>query len=173
VNDKLINGWQYAYAVTAYDRGDPANKLESLESSYLANVVRVVPGTPSVEKASTEKLEVGVYPNPYRTHAAWDGNLERDRKIYFYNLPSHCEVRIFTLAGDLVDSFNHSSTTYTGEDIQWFQKYARGNKVFAGGEHAWDLVTKDDQAIATGLYLFTVENLDTGDIQTGKFLVIK
>jgi hypothetical protein len=43
----------------------------------------------------------------------------------------------------------------------------------AGGEHAWDLVTDNDQAIATGLYLFTVKNLDTGDIKRGKFAIIK
>lgn len=171
-NDKLLNGWQYAYSVTAYDRGDPANKLESLESSYLATVVKIAPGTPPSDQEG-EEVEVGVYPNPYRTHAAWDGNLERDRKIYFFNLPSHCEVRIFTLAGDLVDSFTHNAPAYGGDDIQWFQKFSRGETVFAGGEHAWDLVTKDDQAIATGLYLFTVENLNSGKIQTGKFLVIK
>ena len=171
-NKNLLNGWQYAYSVTAYDRGDPVNKLESLESSYLANVMRVIPGTPAPIEQE-KKLTVGVYPNPYRTRAAWDGSLERDRKIYFYNLPSHCEVRIFTLAGDLVDYFTHHSNAYTGTDIQWFLKFARGETVFSGGEHAWDLVTKDDQAIATGLYLFTVENLDSGEIQTGKFLVIK
>ncbi|MDZ7264887.1 MAG: hypothetical protein ONB16_09910 [candidate division KSB1 bacterium] len=172
VNENLLSGWQYAYAVTAYDRGDPANKLESLESSYLVNVARVLPGTPPAV-AEDQELKVGVYPNPYRTRAAWDGNLERDRKIYFYNLPANCEVRIFTLAGDLVDKFRHQHQNYDGTDIQWFQKYARGKTIFAGGEHAWDLVTKDDQAIATGLYLFTVENLETGKIQTGKFLVIK
>jgi hypothetical protein len=172
VNDKLLNGWQYAYAVTAYDRGDPANKLESLESSFLTNIVRVLPGTPAISDKE-QPVKVGVYPNPYRAHAAWDGTLERDRKIYFYNLPAHCEVRIFTLAGDLVDSFTHSSAHYNGTDIQWFQKFARGATVFAGGEHAWDLVTKDDQAIATGLYLFTIEDLNSGSIQTGKFLVIK
>jgi len=43
----------------------------------------------------------------------------------------------------------------------------------AGGEYAWDLITDNDQAIATGLYLFTVENKRTGDIKRGKFLVIK
>lgn len=171
-NDKLLNGWQYAYSITAYDRGDPDNKLESLESSFLINIVSVIPGTPAVADEN-QKLKIGVYPNPYRAHAAWDGNLERDRKIYFYNLPQNCEVRIFTLAGDLVDKFTHTSTNYDGTDIQWFQKFARGETVFAGGEHAWDLVTKDDQAIATGLYLFAVEDLDSGDIQTGKFLVIK
>ena len=49
---------------------------------------------------------------------------------------------------------------------------------FSGGEHAWDLITRDDQAIASGLYLFTVKNLDNeslsyGKIKEGKFLIIK
>jgi hypothetical protein len=44
---------------------------------------------------------------------------------------------------------------------------------FSGGEHAWDLITKADQAIATGLYLFSVKDGDTGEIRVGKFLVIK
>lgn len=35
----------------------------------------------------------------------------------------------------------------------------------SGGEHAWDLITKDDQAIATGLYIFTVKNNKTGFIK--------
>ena len=39
--------------------------------------------------------------------------------------------------------------------------------------HAWDFITRFDQAIATGLYLYSVKDSDTGEIQTGKFLVIK
>ena len=43
----------------------------------------------------------------------------------------------------------------------------------SGGEHAWDLITESDQAIASGLYLFTVKNSNNGNIKRGKFLVIK
>lgn len=175
-NENLLNGWQYAFSVSAFDQGNPEINLQSLESSQRANAVRVFPGAPTSEQQLAEgksDLKVSVYPNPYRSIATWDGNLERDRKIYFFNLPSQCEVRIFTLAGDLVDQFDHYSEDYTGEGIQWFEKFSKGKRVFAGGEHAWDLVTADDQALATGMYFFTVENKKTGDIQRGKFLVIK
>jgi len=168
VNTNLHNGWQYAYAVTAFDRGNPEEKLYSLESSQRRSLVYVFPGKPP-----SEDLPVRVYPNPYRAYAAWDGTLERQRKIYFYNLPPLCEVRIYTLAGDLVDSFIHDSQRYQGTDIRWFQDFSSEKALFAGGEHAWDLVTKDDQAIASGLYLFTVKDLRTGKIKRGKFLVIK
>ena len=40
-------------------------------------------------------------------------------------------------------------------------------------KHAWDLISRQNQAIATGLYLFSVKDESTGDIFTGKFLVIK
>ncbi len=176
-NENLLNGWQYAYSVSAFDRGDPTINLGSLESSRLSNVVRVFPGSPSQEAQMAQEpekeMEIGVYPNPYRAGGAWDGNLERDRKMYFYNLPANAEVRIYTLAGDLVDSFEHRGASYSGEGVQWFEKFSRGNRVFAGGEHAWDLVTESDQALASGLYIYTVENLDTGKMQRGKFMVIK
>jgi hypothetical protein len=131
----------------------------------------VLPGTAPVERASDGT--VGVYPNPYYASAIWDGRGERDRKLYFRNLPASAEVHIFTLAGDLVDSFEHDAATYSATDMSWFQRYSDGTQQFSGGEHAWDLVTANDQAIATGLYLFTVKNKATGEIQRGKFLVIK
>jgi hypothetical protein len=43
----------------------------------------------------------------------------------------------------------------------------------SGGEHAWDMITMYDQATASGLYLFTVENQFSGEIKEGKFLLIK
>ena len=164
-----LNGWQYVYGVSAYDQGDSAAGVASLESKTV--IARVIPGTPPSD--GTKKI--GVYPNPYYANAIWDGAGERTRKIYFYNLPRHAEVRIYTLAGDIVAEFTHDAATYRGADIQWFQQFG-GNDVplqFAGGEHAWDLVTKYDQALATGLYLFTVKDTDSGSIQTGKFLIIK
>jgi hypothetical protein len=75
----------------------------------------------------------------------------------------------------MVDSFTHHGDSYNGMDIQWYEQFSDPEKrtIFPGGEHAWDLVTSSDQAIATGLYLFTVKDLDSGDVQRGKFLVIK
>ena len=167
----LNNGWQYAYAVTAYDRGDEANNLESLETSKRPTTVTVFPGaTPAAENSG---LHVGVYPNPYNSNARWDGFLERERKIYFFDLPASCEIRIYSMTGDLVDTIQHNAATYTGSDIQWFDSFSTGIPKFSGGEHAWNLVSKDDQAIATGLYLYTVEDHSTGNVQRGKFLVIK
>ena len=167
------NGWQHAISLTAFDRGDPTNNLESLESSPLANMVRVFAGKPGND--GFQHGEPFVYPNPYYAGASWEGasSFEEDRKIMFANLPSNCEVRIYTVAGDFVDSFTHEES-YDGSDTRWFTTYSDPSKTqFSGGEHAWDLLSKDNQIIARGIYLFSVKDLGTGKVVQGKFVVIK
>ncbi|MFN8396461.1 MAG: hypothetical protein U0176_17690 [Bacteroidia bacterium] len=171
--DKVQNGWQHAIAVTAFDEGDAVNNLESLESSTLANMVRAFPGKPGNDGFTNG--DPFVYPNPYYAGASWEGasTFEEDRKIMFANLPNECEVRIYTVAGDLVDQFNHNQA-YNGDDIRWYGTYSdTGATKFAGGEHAWDLLSKDNQIIARGIYLFSVKDLSSGKIFKGKFVVVK
>lgn len=165
-----LNGWQYVYTVTAFDAGDPVNNVQSLESSRLQNARRVIPGT---VPSDVMEFEPFVYPNPYYANAQWDGSGERERKLYFANLPKRAEIRIYTMAGDLVRNMRHESDAQSGSDIDWFARYSDSSVQFSGGEHAWDLITDNDQATATGLYLFTVEDLDTGTIKRGKFVIIK
>jgi len=148
LNDNVHNGWPYWYAVTAFDRGDPDNNLPSLESSINLNKMLVYPGT-----KPTARGEIGVYPNPYRARAVWDGLSERERMLYFNNLPADAQIRIYTLAGDLVDVFEHHDPDY--------------------GEHAWDMISQKDQPVATGLYICAVKDLNSGEVRTAKFLVIK
>src|SRR5664280_941293 len=126
----LLDGWQYLFSVTAFDKGDPVNNLGPLESSRLANMKSILPGTLPTDDSKTK---VGVYPNPYYGSAIWDGTpIERLRKIYFYNLPSDCEITIYTLAGDVVKRLQHNSTA-NGQDIRWFDQYAAGsNQQFTG-----------------------------------------
>ena len=168
-NSEIKDGWLNYYAITAYDRGDPDANLESLESSIYSNRVYVYPG----ESASVEDQwpdEPTVYPNPYRGQALWDGYGSRNKMIWFRNLPEEAEIRIFSLAGDLVDVIQHDES-YKGQDINNIDE--RKNPLMSGGEHAWDLITMYDQATASGLYLFTVEDKNSGKVKEGKFLIIK
>ncbi len=171
-NVGILNGWpeKNVYSVTSYDTGDPKTDLESLESSVLENMTSVIAG-----KRPNDNFEwkVGVYPNPYRVSAGWDGPEVRDRLIWFTGLPSKCTIRIYTIAGELLDEIDHDSETWKADDVERLSSVASGNLSLSGGEHAWDLITKYDQAIATGLYLYSVEDKATGATRTGRFLVIK
>ena len=44
--------------------------------------------------------------------------------------------------------------------------------VFSGGEHARDILSQSKQTISQGIYLFSVKDLDTGEIRQGKLVVI-
>lgn len=173
VNSGVKNGWpdKTVYALTAFDTGDPATGLESLESSRNENRTPVIPGSPPIEDASTP---VSVYPNPYRARAGWDGAGQRERMLWFTHLPAKANIRIYTLSGDLVDEIEHDASSYRGADTRNLsQRSGSDQTVMSGGEHAWDLISMHDQAIATGMYVFTVKNYVTGKVQVGKFLVIK
>ena len=97
-------------------------------------------------------------PNPYVASASFEptnpvSRAERgDRRLYFANVPQRCTIRIYTVAGELVDVIEHEGDLNEG-------------KAF------WDLRTKDNMNISYGLYLFHVES-DEGSY-IGKFAVIK
>lgn len=172
-NTGILNGWpdKNVFSVTSYDTGDPATGLVSLESSTLENRTAVVAGKAPVEPG--DEWVTGVYPNPYHAHAAWDGLGVRERMIWFYGLPHKATIRIFTIAGELIKTIDHDADTYNGADIVSLKDLSTSNTVYAGGEHAWDLITDYDQASATGLYLYSIEDKESGKIQTGRFLIIK
>jgi hypothetical protein len=174
--NNIPNGWQYAVAITSFDRGNEETNLESLESSFLANNRRAFAGT--LPNNDIEENEPFAYPNPYYYGAAWEGRSnfqEESRKMIFANLPKRCVIRIYTVAGDFIDEIHHDEN-YNGTDVRWFRTFAAEDgtqNTFSGGEHAWDLLSLDSQIISRGLYMFTVEDIDTGKSQTGKFVIVK
>lgn len=172
--DNLLNGWQYQFTVTAFDKGNKILKIGSLESSFTENEMRVFTGTNTKAIGEDSKSSIGVYPNPYRTTAAWDGGTSRTNKIYFTNLPAKCTISIYTSNGDLVANLTHNADTYQGQDAKWFEVYGNKDKmVFSGGEHAWDLLSNSKTTISMGVYLFTVKDTQTGNVEVGKFAVMK
>lgn len=159
----LMNNVEYHYVVTAFSKPDTVLDFPSLESSKRANAVTITPGTGAKEKVG----DVAVVPNPYRgdldynsfnppwekpdlTRERW---LEQDRRIQFINLPERSTIKIYTLSGRLVETLTHNSAEKGFED--------------------WNLTSHVNQAVASGIYLFTVENEETGNVQTGKFVIIK
>jgi len=164
-----IDGLQLAepvyLAVTAFDYGNPAADLSPLESSPLANAVEVWPIN-SAEVVKNERPKPGVYPNPYRlsddyNSAGWEdpdrsgADPERSRKVTFTNVPDTCTISIWTLDGDLVRRLDHAEDPINSQ----------------ASVVVWNLITRNTQAVKTGIYLYTIESRFGTDV--GKLVIIK
>lgn len=168
----LRDGFSYWGAVTSYDIGD--TKVTSLESGIGQNKFQAVtmprPGDPG--------RRVIVFPNPYRVEAAWDrGARVRDHYLWFAQLPSRCVLRVYTLGGDRVFETHFDGSSYRGAGARGLhdpkQDLDTPPPVLPGASYAWNLITDRGQALASGLYLFAVEDLDSGAVSRGKFVVVK
>lgn len=152
------NGFDYVYVVTAVSERllqvrDGLRITERLESPLLAALDSVV--TPRVDPRARAG-GVHVVPNPYRGRAPWErppvpGDV-LVKHVDFVGLPAgRSVVRIYTLAGDLVQRIDHDGQH--------------------GGEARWNLISRNGQDVASGVYLFTVES-SVGH-QVGRFVILR
>ena len=170
----LRDGFKYFASVTSYDLGN--TEIESLESGASQNKTLAIPGPAPGEHAGAG--QIGVFPNPYRVEARWDqGQRVRDHYLWFVNLPQHCTLKIFTLSGDLVFSTDFDGASYRGEGARGIYDPQRELDVdpptLSGRSYGWNLITREGQAAATGLYLYAIEDRWSGKRTVGKFLIVK
>ncbi len=164
VIDNLLPSVSYYFSVTAFDAGLPSAGLGALESPIQANIQLAYP-THSPESVQEQKLDVSVFPNPYKLDENYrgqgfedpnrEGFRERMRRIHFINLPPECTIKIFTLDGDLVRQIHHPTSRFSDTPTHT----------------AWDLITRNTQAAQSGIYLYSIESAN--GTQVGKFVIIK
>ena len=155
-------------AVTAKDFGAPKMGVPAIKSSPESNA------TATVTANLTTTKDVIVVPNPYRGDVdyrdmGWedaDGQYyyaEEYRKIAFINIPERCVIRIYTLAGDLCKVITHNGNS-DSDTPYWYGK---------NGAY-WNLINDNLQAVMSGIYLFSVQDVDKKkDDFVGKFVIIK
>jgi hypothetical protein len=81
-------------------------------------------------------------------------NEDRTRSIHFINLPHKCTIRIFTIDGDLVREIQHDAPVGAPQS----------------SHERWDLITRNTQAVVSGIYYYSVES-EFGS-QIGKLVII-
>ena len=146
----VLKGFTYYYAVTSFDDGLTA--IGELESSRGQSTIEVNVAAPPAADLS----EIAVVPNPYLGSAVWDHVPtffeQWWAQLQFINLPAGVStIRIYTLSGDLLQ-------TIVNDDGDSFA--------------TWDLITRRNGDIASGLYIFTVENA-AGKVEASKFVVAR
>ncbi len=101
---------------------------------------------------------IKVVPNPYIVRNPWEVSSDYG-ELRFTNLPDECEIRIYTLAGNLIKTLEHKVEATASSAIQ-------------GGTEKWDILTDNNQRPASGIYIYHIETPD-GDTKTGKFALIR
>jgi hypothetical protein len=163
VDRTVHNGMHYFYSVTAYDHvlvgGVPERPGAYGDPS--SNFIYVNPLSDAQQDPDTfDGNEVYVVPNPATTETMGPWRLEPNQddptgiKVEFRNLPACVStVRIYTVAGDLVEVLHHDGSS---------------------GTLPWDLVSRNGQDVTSGIYLFSVEPEDGRFPRTiGKFVVVR
>ena len=147
--DTPLDGIPYYYAVSAYDGYKSAEEAgQELLPSYspLSNYkksadnapIPVFPGTLYETGDDIPPLDrVLVVPNPYRGTAEWE--VEYEDRIKFTNLPPVAKISIFSLSGDLIKVLEHTD---------------------GQADEYWDLITRNNQSVVSGLYVYVVEAPD-------------
>jgi hypothetical protein len=105
----------------------------------------------NAQAASNQLEEIRVVPDPYFVHySAMVERGEGQSVLEFQNVPDECTIRIYSLAGDLVNTIRHSDGT---------------------GVARWNLQTASRQQVASGIYIYHVES-PYGEYM-GRFAVVK
>jgi hypothetical protein len=178
VDDYVHNGLPYWYAVTAFDDGS-AEKVLNKATGTIDSIPRYGSYSQAMQLVYPRSApgrttgKVRIVPNPYpwnpsnpaipeelRISGRAIGDLaeyERDpsgRRVRFINLPRRSMVRIYSLAGDLVwDRYFEDPTDPSGEPP------------------GWNLVSRNDQEIVSGIYIVHIESPLGTEIT--KFIVVR
>ncbi|UCH63364.1 MAG: hypothetical protein JSU77_02610 [Fidelibacterota bacterium] len=149
VDRDVLKGFSYYYSVTSFDNGlTPIGELESSKGAGIAVQMAAPP--------ADDLDDVAVVPNPYLGSAIWDHLPTYEEQwwaqIQFINLPEgESTIRVYTLSGDfLIEIVNDDGDSF----------------------ESWDLITRKQGDIVSGVYLFVVEDAD-GNTKVGKFVVIR
>lgn len=156
----LKNGMIYFYDVTAYSCWyDTLGNMQELGSQASATESEGVRPRWAAVPSSKWQDEVIVVPNPWRGGAEWDLTPSdadpTGTHIDFAKLPEdqQCDVRIYTLSGDLVQTLHHDPGEYRRGTVRW------------------NMISRNGQDITSGVYLYAITC--GNDTKVGRFTVIR
>jgi hypothetical protein len=104
----------------------------------------------SIDSTSIDLSSVKVVPNPYILISQFE-TTPYDRRLMFTGLPGRCQIMIYNVAGEHINTLEHTSGL---------------------GYEYWDLRTKYGVEVAYGMYIFVVKT-DNDTKAKGKFAIIK
>jgi hypothetical protein len=94
---------------------------------------------------------VHTVPDPFYSHSGYE-TVAGAKQIRFVNLPAQCVIRIYSTSGILVRVLTHNDAT-------------------GGGEEPWDVLSRNGELVASGVYFYHVQAAD-GRSRIGRMTVV-
>lgn len=160
VDKDVLIGAQYYYYIQAMARipkddpnAHPSTRGKLVFSSRVLepNIYWINPPHYSQQDLS----EIRIVPNPYNINDPLlvEHGFTDQRAIQFFNLPPKVTIKIYTENGDHIQTLEHDSPVKSG--------YVN-----------WDMITKNQQIINSGVYIAVFEKPD-GSVSYQKFVVVR
>ena len=127
-------------------------------TAYGFTITPTVTGTQVTEVTGDDLDEIKVVPNPYIVFSAYE-QANAFRRIMFTGLPSQGTISIYTVSGQFVQRITFDEANLAGN-----------------GDLYWDMRSKENTDLGSGLYLFYVDGVAGDGIavkKLGKFVVIR
>ncbi|MCP4571319.1 MAG: hypothetical protein GY838_03135 [bacterium] len=171
VDDEVSNNFRAYYAVTARDHTPWWDGWKWVPTGYGAESVPAAnfvttsarQNSQTAGQRSAQGANIYVYPNPVTRESlaefdmqdtTWDN--PTGAQVIWANLPrAHNTIHIYTAAGDLVQTLQHDGTA-------------------GDGTAAWNMVSRNQQEISSGIYLYVVRSDDNRfEDFIGRFTVVR
>ena len=167
VDPDITKGLVYYYSVQAFTKAILTPIPFGVINTNITdpNSFKII--SPANPVATRTLNNVKVVPNPYIGSAVWNNRSPSDtfaweHRLQFTNLPADAKVRIFTLDGDFVAEIKANRTVVVGEEVA----------PNAASVAEWDLMTRNNQEAAPGIYMFVVQSPSLGE-KVGKFVIVR
>ncbi|MCF7824714.1 MAG: hypothetical protein K9N35_11140 [Candidatus Marinimicrobia bacterium] len=151
---KAKRGFEYYYYIVSYDDGN-SNQVDLGAPLYSSKFYTMTSKGAKLKRPPGKSLDdIRIVPNPFNIKAS-GGELQfgpgNPDRLYFYDVPPVCTIRIYTERGDLIYTIEHTDNS---------------------GDESWDSITEYRQLIVSGIYIAHFETPE-GESTFRKFIVIR
>jgi hypothetical protein len=149
---KAKRGFEYYYYIVSYDDGN-TNAVDPGAPLYSSKFFTMTNKGAKLKRPPGNTLDdIRIVPNPYNIKSkSLQFSESGEDRLFFYDIPPECTIRIYTERGDLIKTIEHTDKS---------------------GDESWDSITDYRQVVVSGIYIAHFQ-LPDGQSTYRKFIVIR
>lgn len=152
----------YSYAAASYvsqlTQDTISGSVNNNFGYYTFNTADIFTETNNAEQAKSALDLINVVPNPYYGYSTYEQR-RADNLIRMTNLPNKCKIKIFTLNGTLVRTFDRDVSGQEDVNIT-ASDFVRSKRL---SYQEWDLKNQNNIPVASGLYIIHIDVPGVGE----------